>query len=314
MIDLDYYIAVDGGGTKTETILFEPTGRILWRDVALGCNPLDTSCEAAGELLRNSIEKACLRADGEIRSVFCGVAGNCHSHGAILDYLSTRVGADRIQVCDDTYNVISSALGHEDGCGLVAGTGSALLVRVEGKICSHIGGWGYLIDTGGSGYVLGHDAIYMALRAIDGRGAKTVLTELLARQLGSSVDQAMLTIYTGGRTFIASLAHTVFEARKLGDEVACGIFAKGVDSLAELIYTAAPNFSGEFSVVLGGGLFNAYPEYIRALRKACPSSAKLITTKMPVVYGAAVEALEADGKRVEAQFRHNFLIDYERQA
>lgn len=150
----------------------------------------------------------------------------------------------------------------------------------------------------------------MALRAIDGRGEKTVLTELLGRALGESVDQAMAQIYAGGRSFIASLAHTVFEGRAMGDKVAGEIFDKGVASLAELVSTAAQYFPGEYPVVLGGGLFSVYPEYVAALRQSCPTQARLISTDMPVVYGAAVEALAAVNMGIDAAFRSTFLSDY----
>lgn len=310
MIYLNLYIAVDGGGTKTETLLFDGSGHILARDVTTGCNPLDIGSLASAKLLCDAVRGISAAAKGQIGSVFCGVAGNCHSHGALLEYLRAHIDAPSLNVCDDTYNVISSELERADGCGLVAGTGSSLLVRVKGKICRHIGGWGFLIDTGGSGYVLGHDAIYMALRAIDGRGEKTVLTELLGRALGESVDQAMAQIYAGGRSFIASLAHTVFEGRAMGDKVAGEIFDKGVASLAELVSTAAQYFPGEYPVVLGGGLFSVYPEYVAALRQSCPTQTRLISTDMPVVYGAAVEALAAVNMGIDAAFRSTFLSDY----
>ena len=134
------------------------------------------------------------------------------------------MAARSFAICDDTYSVISSVLGHRDGCGLVAGTGSSLFVRAGNKGCIHIGGWGYLIDTGGSGYDLGRDAIYMALRSVDGRGRKTVLNHLLEKELGCRVEDAISGIYAGGRPYIASLAHNVFEGRRMGDSVCGEIF------------------------------------------------------------------------------------------
>ena len=308
---LEYFIAIDGGGTKTETVLFDETGHILYRDITTGCNVLDLGVQAAGELLMGVIEKAREYAPGEITAVFGGIAGNCHCHDALYEYLRPRLSC-KLQICDDTYSVISSVLGHGDGCGLVGGTGSSLFVRAKDHPCTHIGGWGYLIDTGGSGYNLGCDAIYAALRAVDGRGEETVLNDLLRRDLdGTPIEHAIQAIYAGGRPYIASFAHTVFEGRRMGDAVCCRIFEKEVHCLAELVHAATRYYEGEFPVVLGGGLFSAYPEYVDALREASPAQAKLLTTDMPVVYGAAVEALRVGGRALTEEFRAAFFRDYE---
>lgn len=72
----------------------------------------------------------------------------------------------------------------------------------------------------------------------------------------------------------------------------------------------AAEVPGEYPVVLGGGLFSVYPEYVAALRQSCPAQARLISTDMPVVYGAAVEALAAVNMRIDAAFRSTFLSDY----
>ena len=35
------YLALDAGGTKTETIVHDETGHILLRDITPGCNAMD---------------------------------------------------------------------------------------------------------------------------------------------------------------------------------------------------------------------------------------------------------------------------------
>lgn len=303
-------IAIDGGGTKTETVLFDETGQILYREVTAGCNLLDIGREAAKTRLTETIQRASAHAPTEVAAVFGGIAGSCHCGRALQQELRAQVAVPLLEICDDTYSVISSALGHRDGCGLVAGTGSSLFVRAEGSRCIHIGGWGYLLDTGGSGFDLGRDALYMALRAVDGRGEKTVLNDLLAQTLHKRVEDAIADIYAGGRPFIASLVHTVFEGRRMGDPVCQTIFDKGAAHLAELVRGAARYYPDQYSVVLGGGLFAAFPEYVEALREKTPPQVRLLTTEMPVVYGAAVEALWLTGKAASPAFRQRFSSGY----
>lgn len=303
-------IAIDGGGTKTETVLFDETGHILSLDMTTGCNALDIGSEAARDLLLQAIWRVSRCVPHEAAAVFGGIAGNCHCGNALYKALRAQLPAKKLEICDDTYSVISSVLGHQDGCGLVAGTGSSLFVRVEGQPCIHIGGWGYLLDTGGSGYDLGREAVYTALRAVDGREKQTVLNELLRKALHKPVEDSIVEIYAGGRPFIASLAHTVFEGRRMGDS-ACGrIFDNGAAHLAEMVAAASRYYEGQYAVVLGGGLFSAYPEYVEALRARVPARADLLTTDMPVVYGAALEALRLAGHAAGPGFKERFFEDY----
>ena len=43
---MGYFIALDAGGTKTETLLLDESGRILLRDISLGCNAMDMGLES----------------------------------------------------------------------------------------------------------------------------------------------------------------------------------------------------------------------------------------------------------------------------
>ncbi len=307
---MNYFIAIDGGGTKTETVLFDETGHILCLDHTTGCNALDIGISEATDLLMRAIERVSKYAPGKVSSIFGGIAGNCHCDGMLYKNLRARLDVEHLEIWDDTYSVISSVLGHEDGCGIVAGTGSSLFVRAKGREWIHIGGWGYLIDTVGSGYNLGREALYMALRSKDGRGEKTVLNELLEKSLGKAVEKAIVDIYAGGRPYIASLAHTVFEGRRMGDAICNQIFNKGVEQLAEMVTAAAQYYENEYTVVLGGGLFSAYPEYVEALKEKVPERAKLLSTDMPVVYGAAIEALRMMECVADENFNKQFFEDY----
>ena len=205
--------------------------------------------------------------------------------------------------------VITSAIGARDGCCIVCGTGTSLFARVNGGL-HHIGGWGYLIDTWGSGYVLGREAIRAALRQADGRGPDTKLYKLVCDKLGAPPETSIPTIYAGGRPFIASFAGTVFAARKQGDAVAEAIFEQGAESLAEFTHTAERYFTGGFDVVLSGGIFAAFPEYAQAVQRKGSARANMIRPEVPPVCGCALENVLAEGPVDEKAFRAVFMKDY----
>ena len=71
-----YLIAIDGGGTKTESVLFSEKGDLVQRDITQGVNALDVGIETAKERIAGAVSrlKACIPAGGELVSVYGGLA------------------------------------------------------------------------------------------------------------------------------------------------------------------------------------------------------------------------------------------------
>lgn len=308
-----YFMAIDAGGTKTDAVLFDETGHILLRDLSVGNNAMDIGKPAAVQRLLAVLERTCAAAPAKVTAIYGGIA----SVFPLGDFLSPAVlpgnYADSVRFDDDGPSIISASIGHRDGCGMVCGTGSSCFIRIKGQPLRKVGGKGYLIDTGGSGFELGREAIAYAFRADDGRCPPTVLFDLVREQMGCDVGDWMKCIYdpeTGGRPFIASFAHLVFKGRRMGDWACRDIFERGSAAMADLTYAAARWFDGEFPVVVNGGLPTHFPEYADSIRaKSCPR-ARIIISDVPPVYGAAVEALWDAGLEPDEAFRARFLEEY----
>lgn len=310
---LRYLMAIDAGGTKTDAVLFDETGRILLRDLGAGNNAMDIGKSAAIERLLALLERACAAAPEKLAAIYGAIAGVMPLGDFLSPAVLPRNYADAVRFDDDGPSLISAAIGHRDGCGMVCGTGSSCFIRIEGRPLRKLGGKGYLIDTGGSGFELGRDAISYAFRADDGRCAPTVLFELVGRQMGCGVDDWMKRIYdpeTGGRSFIASFARLVFEGRRMGDWACREIFEGGAAAMADLTYAAAGCFEGDFPIVVNGGLPTHFPEYAGAIRSKASPRARMILSDTPPVYGAAVEALWDAGLEPNEVFRTRFLQEY----
>ena len=165
---MKYCIAIDGGGTKTDAVLFDCEGNIITRFVGPGNNPTDLGCGEALERMIKTIDTVYTQAPGEIDTLFGGVAGTLPNGDIYSDTVKKRYKIRSVRFEDDGYNLISGAFGYADGCGMICGTGSSLFARREGQPLRHIGGKGYLIDTGGSGFEIGRDAICIALLQMTG--------------------------------------------------------------------------------------------------------------------------------------------------
>ena len=301
---MTYCIGIDGGGTKTLGVLTDLAGSVLTSATVGATNPNDITPEASAdrltELCPTLLEQAGLTHDAlRESSLFFGIAGGIN-HGPTLErLLGDRLTAAALRVRSDAHILLSGEVPMGDGACIICGTGSVCFLR-RGEEIHRIGGWGYLLDSGGSGYDIGRDALEAALRAFDGRGEPTRLTDLLATRLGGGVNTRITEIYREGKPYIAACAPAVFEAARQGDPVAESILRRNARKLAEYIETAwriltedgqtAPD---SLPVVMGGGISQKASPYWRDLVASLvnPSVPVRITVAdMPPVFGAVVEA------------------------
>ncbi|MBR5742019.1 MAG: hypothetical protein IKX91_05620 [Firmicutes bacterium] len=314
-----YLIALDSGGTKTEAVLFREDGRIVARELTRGADALTMGADESKRRIRESLRSILGQAPGPVSAVFAGIAGTPYYpdyEEAFADIVK-EYRIERFRVGGDGIPMISSCLtNNEDGCCLICGTGCGLWIRRSDLPKPvRIGGWGYLIDTLGSGYILGRDAFRAVCFAYEGRGEKTLLTDLILNKEfgGKSIMDATLALYEGGRPRIASLAHTVFEAKRAGDPVAKAIVERGANGLVSLLNVGEQYFEWDWTVVLGGGIFKAFPEYADMVRRKAPAHTRFVTCETAPVFGDAVEALHLAGLDCTEPFRRTFEADYAKQ-
>lgn len=325
---MTYYIAIDGGGTKTEGLLTDAHGQVLAHGFGVASNPNDVTLSGSVTVLTGLVNRLMEQAgltdlDLPEVSLFAGVAGGinyCPALEAALREAYPTVGA--LGVRSDVQILLSGELPVGDGACIICGTGSACFLR-RGDEIVRIGGWGYLLDSGGSGYDIGRDALEAVLRAHDGRGETTALTDLLTAHLGGEVHTKITEIYKEGKPYIAACAPCVFKASRAGDSVAETILRRNAYSLAEYIEAAwghlTKNKAAEPSclpVVMGGGISEKEADYW------LPLVASLVNTDIPVritvatappVFGAVVEASKQSGGEQTVDFsaiRAAFMESY----
>lgn len=234
-----YFLGIDGGGTKTTFLLEDAEGNGKAQCVLGPSNPNDIGMERCLEILRAGIDCVTAGMDRSEIAVFAGIAGSLGGDHAlqirkVLEGMQFGFASNG----SDTDNALELCLRGGDGVAVIAGTGSVAFAQNHGER-KRVGGWGYLLDSGGSGYNLGRDALEAAFRAHDGRGPETILHDRIEAHLKKPLEDAVPELYGGGKRLIASLAPLVFEACDEEDAVATDILEKNADYLAELIRTAA---------------------------------------------------------------------------
>jgi N-acetylglucosamine kinase-like BadF-type ATPase len=308
-----YLIGIDGGGTKTEGVLCRPSGEVLARVVRGASNPNDIGIEAAISVIADvmrALSEPC--GDGEYRC-FAGIAGALNHRDALKTGLSALFPDMLIEIGSDVQNLLTSEIPIGDGACIVSGTGSACFVRI-GETLHRIGGWGYLLDTAGSGYDIGRSALSRALKAHDGRMGETSLTGILERKLGKTVAESLTEIYAGGKPFIASLAPAVLEAAEKGDADAYAIVEESIAAWCEMLTAAHGLLGKSFRAALGGGIFRNHAWLAIDLAMELSIPVDVSVALAPPVYGAFLEcARRAEvGDLGEKPMKDAFLGSYEK--
>lgn len=304
----DLYLGIDGGGTKTEFVAVSSDGCVHRRLVLSGSNPNDIGYAATEELILEGVDQI-LSACPSIKGIFCGVAGMTTGDYAerLHAALKQRYPQIKIQVKTDALNLF--ALHDEADMVLIGGTGSVVFVK-DGEDYRRLGGWGYLLDRAGSAYDIGRDAICHALEEEDLCKEPSALHRMLLQKMNTStVWEHVNSLYSGGRSYIASFASTVFEAYRAKDQTATLLVDKHARALAELLNTAVRLYGVRPIATVSGGLFEHYPDvlcrHIRAYSKV-----ELMTSELPPIYGACKKACAVASCRPSDRFYENFKKTY----
>lgn len=309
------FIAIDGGGTKTEFVLFKEDGSIIKRLILGGSNPtaygLDVTCNVLKEGI-DSLMNICPKVVG----IYAGISGATGGDPdkRIPKFLKETYPRQKTKSNSDVLNVVASTVNPDenlDKCvAVICGTGSVAFTY-DGDTQMRTGGWGNLLDSAGSGYDFGRDALCAALAERDELGGKTLITPMVEAKLGGTVWDNISEIYSREKGFIASFASIVFDAYSRGDEIASQIINKGTDRLAHLINRATRDLDEGSLVVISGGLMNYRDILLTQIKSKVNKKLNFVVPDLPQIYGASVLCAKLCGVTNSA-FRDKFNSDYKK--
>ena len=205
---------------------------------------------------------------------------------ALITECMCSVGFGAFGNGSDADNALQAALNGENGVAVIMGTGIVAFSSLNG-VLHRTGGWGYMIDKGGSGFCYGSDALDSAFKAVDGRGGSKILLSLIEAMIGKPVRESLSDIYAGGAVYVASFAPAVFEAYKNGDKDAEIIIDRNAREAAKIIRTAY-DFLGKENgkAVICGGLCRQQDILKPFLLKYLGTDFPLEFSENPNIFGA----------------------------
>ncbi|PYT53604.1 MAG: hypothetical protein DMG43_08590 [Acidobacteria bacterium] len=181
-------LGFDGGGTKTDCVLMDESGRILAHSRSGPSNPFRVGIEASSRALQDAAQHALSEARAErssIAALCAGLAGTSRPElaGPMRSRLAASFPGALIHVCTDL-DLSLAAAGDGPAVVLIAGTGSAAIGRDEKGQVARAGMYGPQLADEGGAYDIGRRAIMAALRDRDRTGEDSSFGKQILRQLG----------------------------------------------------------------------------------------------------------------------------------
>ena len=293
-------LGIDGGGSTVRAAVVTPDLRIIGQSEGGTANPSVvghlTAAHTIQDTVRAALDVAHVNTDA-VQAVGIGIAGAAAHHSA--DWLRAVVAEmmpqARVAPSADFEIALVGALGERKGVIVLAGTGSlAYGVNTAGE-AALVGGWGYLLDDSGSGYWLGRRGLEAIVRAGDGRGSPTTLTDSLLDALGIARPLDLIHWLYHGNTSrtraVAALAPLVLRDAESDDAVAAAIVAQGVEELTLAAHTVMRRLEMRApKIAFAGGLLSS-PNPLSTRLAAALDLDTLPVPRYPPVIGAALLAL-----------------------
>jgi len=303
-------LAVDGGGTKTEFVLFNNRGNIKRRIVLGGSNPNAVGIDKTFELLKTGIDSL-YTIGANISGIYCGIAGMVSGNNRELvnNFLRETYPNTIIECNTDLLNVAASVTDASKCIVAICGTGSSIAAINKSNI-NRVGGWGYLFDGKGSGYDIGRDALTAVLAEEDGMGPKTVLTKIITEKLNGTIWDNIGQLYSCDKSYIASFTEDVFNAYKEGDEIAREIIKSNLKVFADKIKFASQKYDCGNTVVISGGLIKQKDIMLNIIEKELDAEFDIVFPTLPQIFGACRCCCKICEVDINDEFSKNFTDDY----
>lgn len=269
-----YYFVCDGGGTKTESLLFDSEGRILATAKGSGANALFLEKNRALETVLWQINSVLEQAGitvSQLKGVYLFIPGFRFLSDAVKDYFNPET---ELMITGDELPAFYGALGQPEGVSVLAGTGSFAAGKTKNSKLITAGGWGPVMGDLGSGYDIGRSCLQKLAILYDTGDKDNLLAKIVLKELGKS---SMLEVRRMSsqpeldRAKIASLCPVVAEAARQGDQTAVAILQEAAEKLASLAEIVIKKLEKKkLPVVLIGGVekigdifFNLFEQEIK---------------------------------------------------
>ena len=290
-----FIAGIDGGGTHTRVELRDQDNHFISR-TEFGPFNLNSIGEEAFRKLLAEIFTAC-GGMKDCARLCIGAAGisNPRVKEILEEELANAEFTGLCKLCGDQEIALRGAM-DTAGVALIAGTGSISFGKNDAGNCARAGGYGHLIDDGGSGYALGRDVLNAAVRSFDGRCSSSAMESAVYAQLSGTAPQDIVSfVYNPAtdKSAIAKFSHIALALAEQKEPVAQEILDRGAQALSELVEAVQRSLSlSGCQIALLGGLLSQDNVYRQTVVSHLSHIGTPIAPAHDALWGAAQIAWE----------------------
>ena len=312
-------LAVDGGNSKTDVALVAQDGSLLGYARGPGSNHQVIGLDTAVQVLTDCVSAAAGEAGmagrpvAQLGSFYLAGADYPAERELLRDRLTSRGWVSDLDLDNDGFALLRAGTQAPNRIGVVCGAGincvgeSARGGRFQFPAVGAISG-----DWGG-GAALGMEALFLGVRAEDGRGDETLLREAVREHFRTaSVAEVTEALHFGRLPMarIHELAPVLLWAAGAGDRLALAVVQRLAQEVFLMVRVTMDRLglrNESTDVVLGGGVLAArQPQLLGevSLRiSGYASGTRVQVAEHPPVVGAASLGLDALGAKPAAERR-----------
>ncbi|GAM23872.1 hypothetical protein SAMD00019534_070470 [Acytostelium subglobosum LB1] len=313
------FIGLDGGGTKTLSIVIDANGNELGQFISTCSNQNSVGKEQAKVAIMESISKAIEAAGAapsDVVSICMGISGvdRPEDQAMVGGWVKELLPNTVYEIHNDAVVALSSGtLGKLYGVVVISGTGTIAWGINRQGVKSRSAGWGPLLGDDGSGYQIGFDILKHVCRAKDESGPKTQLTQAVFNKLAISKEDDLIgwayDKANSGWSKFAELSPLATECANNGDKVAQSILDINANALVTSIRSVfvklgLDKLDEKVPLVLAGGNIEReclFSQMLRTKLAEAVPNAEPIFPKCTPGKGAALLAMEQYKKTHNAQ-------------
>jgi N-acetylglucosamine kinase-like BadF-type ATPase len=315
-------LAIDGGNSKTDVALVAADGTLLASGRGPGSPdfPTPETITAIGATIAAAARAAGLPPGWPAADAVVACMANAdlpEEEEQLTMLLAEQGWGVSTTVANDTFAVLRAGLvtpaGTPWGVAVTCGAGiNCVGVAPDGRTTGFLA-LGDITGDWGGGLLLGHAALWWAIRAEDGRGPQTALRAAVAAHFGrATVRDVAIAIHQGkiDADDLQELTPVLFAAAAQRDQVALDLLSRLADEVVAMAGTVLRRLDlagAPAPVVLGGGLLTARdPQLTAWITERLAAQAPLAQASVlavPPIAGAALLGLDRAGAGPAAEER-----------
>ncbi|MGL4677555.1 MAG: N-acetylglucosamine kinase [Brevinema sp.] len=297
----EYFLGIDGGGTKTAFCLTDMSGNKILQWETDSCYVSIVGEQAVHHIFQQfekKIQEISLSYD-DIVYTCVGMPGYTESPiwDKKSDEILDHIFKDRYVCVNDSVVGWAGSLACRSGINLIAGTGAIAFGRNERGQTAICSGWGHILGDEGSAYWVGSKLLELFTKQSDFRIEKTPLYEIIKSHLNLKTDKELITIvydqWQSERAKIADLSRLVPIALDQKDPLVMELLDHIAYEISLMVKGVMRQIDFEqLMISYSGGVFRLGEILLRLLQKHLEgNSYQLVSPILIPVYGAVLYAI-----------------------